>query len=127
MKFLIPITVLSLATVILVSCALPTVTYTIYSESEPRTVTSSPADTFALAKTRLEITAVELDEDEDEDQRYQVVVIRTADPRIVLGITPDRKWYGVNTTLSISKVANTALVDSITTEVEDKRIEFSCD
>jgi hypothetical protein len=99
-------------------CALPTATYTKLTGP----MTETPADTFELATTQLQVKKTGVTE--NDDPIYEVSVIRAGDSKAVFGITPNRKWYGVNTTLSITKVANTPLVDSISSEVEDKRVEF---
>jgi hypothetical protein len=108
----------------LCGCALPTATYTKIEIDKPATSVGkeTPADTFELATTQLQVKQTGVTE--DKKPIYEVSVIRAGDGKVVYGVTPNRKWYGVNTTLSITKVANTPLVDSISSEVEDKRVEF---
>jgi hypothetical protein len=110
------------AAVLAGGCALPTATYSTYKVPRAATDKVQDADIFLLAKTKLEVKAVEVGE--DEPQKFAVSVVRAGDPRVVFGIKANRKWYGVVTTLSITKVANTSLVDAISSEVEDKRVEF---
>jgi hypothetical protein len=106
----------------LCGCALPTATYTKIAEAETSLDKKIPADTFELATTQVQVKQTGLTK--DEKPIYEVSVIRAGDAEAVYGVTANRKWYGVNTTLSITKVANTPLVDSISSEVEDKRVEF---
>jgi len=106
----------------LAGCALPTATYTKIDAPASAVGKNTPADTFELATTQLQVKQTGVTD--NDDPIYEVSVIRAGDAKVVYGITPNRKWYGVNTTLSITKVANTPLVDSISSEVEDKRVEF---
>jgi hypothetical protein len=62
--------------------------------------------------------------DADGNRTVELEVIRANSSSRIYSLTPVRSWYGVRTNVSIVKVENTNLVQSITTEVEDKRLEF---
>jgi hypothetical protein len=103
-------------------CALPTATYVKFSSPQTEEKNGKVADAFALSTTTLDVKMTK--GKDDAPPTFDISVVRTSDDKALFGITPNRTWYGVNTTLSIAKVSNTPLVDSISTEVEDKRVDF---
>ncbi len=106
---------------LIAGCATPKVKYGAFTQDKPRTDLASHADTYMLAKTLLTVSREESEDGAKETHRVALRVVE--DPAISFGITPWNRM-GVTTRVSLTKVANTQLVQSATISVEDKRIEF---
>ncbi|MCP2226537.1 hypothetical protein OKW12_001945 [Pseudomonas silensiensis] len=109
----------------LVSCAVPSVKYTVFQDDAPRTNSEDYADTYMLSKTQLTLEFKPAKSQDGGDVRNLLVSLRRLeDPRYSFGITPWNRWYGVNTRVSIVKTENTQIVQSLSVSIEDKRKEF---
>jgi hypothetical protein len=112
-------------TVGLACCAVPSVKYTVFRAESPRTDISEYADTYMLGKTQLTLEFKPSKSPDGEDMRdLDVSLRRIEDPSYSFGMSPWNRWYGVTTRVSLVKIDNTQIVQSVTVAVEDKRKEF---
>lgn len=113
---------IALGVALLAGCAVPSARYNVYSAESRRSAVKADEDVYALTKTLLKISEGSIDE--EGNRTFNVEVVRAESPDVMFGVTPKRRWHGVVTTLSIAKVENTSLVESITSEVKDGRVAF---
>jgi hypothetical protein len=102
-------------------CATPNVKYGVFTQDSPRTDPAPYADTYMLAKTVLTVSREQSADGQEES--HKVTLRRIEDSTRSFGITPWNRM-GVTTRLSLAKIDNTQLVQSVTVSVEDKRVEY---
>lgn len=117
------IKIASLAAAIAVTgCATPNVRYGSFTQDAPRSSLNPHADTYMLSKTMLSVSRKPIGEDGLQES-FDVTLRRIEDPARSFAITPWNR-YGVTTRVSLAKVDNTQLVQSVAVSVEDKRKEY---
>lgn len=109
---------------LLAGCATPRVKYGTFTQTNQRNDLSSFSDTYMLQKTMLNVTRTSTSkEGEQAETAYHVALRRIEDPTRSFGVSSWNR-YGVTTNISLAKIDNTQLVQTVTVSVDDHRKEF---